>query len=516
MSLCDYNYEDELAVLNAQDWSAVETVYSHLRDSMLMARDMASLGIAPSRLPIRLFPEDGIACVVDPEIFIRVAEHVRYGFRVICRPNSHELFSDGQPCPICSSLFASHAMYLRFRWLMPCRIHAVTSEKGWRWFKNAEFAGMQWLELDDAVRHKFAHCSFLDEGIFLERTRDWGCMVKHERRIQPPSEDDRRRLRRDLPPPGIRFLTEEIVAEAVKVAEANWHHSPEPGRTAKVFNWLPAGAVLVPCHFASKKPRVCWQAHWTVQEFEAFGMERADKGNLAVKMGTANIRTTDWDNGEMFKAFLNANPWARKAQQSIGKRGGNVWFRMELPASQEQCWALERGGMDGKPEKVGEFRAGNCLTTISGAHPSGVLYQVRNAGCLPLVRAEDVVWPEGVQLHEKPVRRPTEYDDTPGEIRLDLSKIDGLHDHPREPGALEGRCPVCKRKGKDTACDNLMIWPSGAFKCIADCDSTQIFALVGRRRGWGGNSENGTARGRGHRRFISRPVTYDFDEPHDR
>jgi hypothetical protein len=496
MSLLEYNPEEELAQENAKDWLSPDTVYDHLRESMRMARGMAVLDISPSRLPVRLFPGDGVVAVVDLEIPLRLAEHVGYGFKIVCRPNSQDVFSDGQPCPVCSSFFASQAMYLRFGVLVPCQIYAATHDDGWRWLKNAEFSGMKWLELDKELVHKLAHCDCLDAGLRLERTADWDWVLKPESRIQRWSESDLRRLRRDLPLPGIRLPTPEAVAEAVKVAEANWHHRPEPGRTARVLGWLPQGAVLVPCHFASRKARVYYKALWTPAEFAHYGAERADKGNLAVKMGPADIRTFDWDSDGLFDEFLSVNRWARKAQQTFGARGGNVWCRMKLPPTQERCWVLERFDNNGKVEGVGEFRAGNCLTTISGAHRSGVLYRVKNPGCLPLVRAEDVVWPEGVHLHQQPVRRATEYDDTPGEIRLDLSKIEQLHDHPRHPGSLEGRCPVCARHKKDRKCEHLEIWPSGAFKCIANCDSSEIFALVGRRRGWRRQSENGTARGR--------------------
>jgi hypothetical protein len=516
MSLSDFNYEEEFERENAKDWMSLDTVHGDIRESLSMLEGMALAGIAPSRLPVRLSPGDAVACIADPEIFIRVAEHVGYGFRIICRPSSHEVFSDGKPCSVCSSRFASHVMYLRYRWLMPCQFYAATGEDGWRWYKNAEFSGLRWLEFDDKLLSKLACCDFLGAGLQLERTADWGWILKPEPRIRGWSERDQRRLRRDLPLPGIRLSTKEAVAEAVKVAEANWHHSPEPGRTAKVLRWVPQGAVVVPCHFASKKPRVFWKALWTAQEFAAYGAERADKGNLAVRMGPADIRTFDWDTDAMLQEFLRGNAWAQKAQQSLGARGGNVWCQMKLPSSQEQCWVLERVGSDGKVEKVGEFRAGNCLTTISGAHPSGVLYRVRNPGSLPLVHAEDVRWPDGVRLHEKPVRRAGEYDDTPGEINLDLSKIEGLHDHPSDPGSLEGRCPVCAREGKDTSCDNLKIWPSGAFHCIRDCDTSEIFALVGRRRGWRGNFKNETARGLGHRRFISKPLKYDITPSHNR
>ena len=515
MSPSDLNYEEELERENAKDWLCLDTVYSHIRESLKMLEGMALAGNAPSRLPIRVFPGDGVVCIADPEILIRLAEHVGYGFRIICRPNSHEVFSDGKPCPVCSSLFAGQVMYLRYRWLMPCQFYAATSEDGWRWYQHGEFSGLRWLEIDDKLLPKLIGCDFLSGGLQLERTSDWGWTLKPEPRIRGWSERDQRRLRRDLPLPGIRLPTPEAVDEAVKVAEANWHHRPEPGRTAKVLRWLPKGAVVVPCHFASKKPRVFWKALWTDQEFAEYGAQRADKGNLVVKMGPADIRTFDWDSDAMFREFLRGNAWAQEAQQSFGARGGNVWCRMKLPSSQEHCWVLERVGSEGKVEKVGEFRAGNCLTTLSGAHPSGVLYRVRNAGCLPLVRAEDVRWPKGVRLHEQPVRRAGEYDDTPGEIRIDLSKIEGLHDHPRHPGSLEGRCPVCARHGNDQKCEHLEIWPSGAFKCIADCDGTDIFALVGRRRAWRGKSENETARGKGHRRFISKPLKYDITPSHN-
>ncbi|HEV7927024.1 MAG TPA: hypothetical protein VGR14_16830 [Verrucomicrobiae bacterium] len=516
MSCSDFNYEEEFERENAKDWMSFDTVHDHIRESLDMLEEMASAGNAPSRRPVRLSPGDGVVCIPDPEIFIRVAEHVGYGFRIICRPNSHELLSDGQQCPVCGSLFAGQVMYLQFRWLIPCQFYAATGDDGWRWYKNAEFSGLRWLECDDKLLTKLIGCDFLSGGLQLERTADWGWTLKPEPRIQGWSEPDQRRLRRDLPPPGIRLPTKEILAEAVMVAEGNWHHRPEPGRTAKVLRWLPKGAVLVPCHFASKKPRVYWKALWTDQEFAEYGAERADKGNLAVRMGPADIRTFDWDTDAMLQQFLRVNAWAQTAQQSFGARGGNVWCRMKLPFSQEKCWLLERVAAEGKIEKAGEFRAGNCLTTISGAHPSGVLYRVKNAGCIPLVRSEDVRWPDRVRLHEQSVRRADEYDDTPGEINLDLSKIEGLHDYPSDAGSLEGRCPVCASEGKDTACDNLKIWPSGAFHCIRECDNSEIFALVGRRRGWRGHSKNETARGVGHRRFISRPLKYDNKPSHNR
>ena len=318
MPLPDYNYEEELAQENAKDWLSPKTVYNHLRESMRMARDMAMLGIAPSRLPIRLYPGDGIVCIADPAILIRMAEHVGYGFRIVCSPNSDAVFSDGQPCPVCSSLFACLAMRLQFRWLIPCKIYAATDDDGgWRWYKNAEFSGLRWLEMDDKLLRTFVRCDFVDEGLRLERAADWDWIVKRESRIPRWSKDEQRRLRRDLPFPGIRLPTEKMVAKAVEVAEANWHNHPEPGRAAKVLGWLPQGAVLVPCHFASKKARVFYKALWTPSEFAAYGNEKADKGNLAVRMGPADIRTTDWDNDEMFEEFLNVNPWARDASLAL-------------------------------------------------------------------------------------------------------------------------------------------------------------------------------------------------------
>jgi len=511
------DYEEEFERENSEDWMSLETVHDRIRGSLDMLEDMALEGIAPLRLPVRLYPGDGVVCIPDPEIFIRVAEHVGYGFRIICRLNSHELLFDGQPCPVCSSFFAEKAMYLQFRWLMPCQFYAAIREDGWRWYKDAKFSGLRWLEFDDKLLLKLSGCDFLNGGIQLERTADWGWTLKAESRVRRWSESVQRPLRRGLPLLGIRLPTKQMLAEAVKVAEANWHHSPEPGRTAKVLRWLPKGAVVVPCHFASKKPRVYWRALWTALEFAEYGNERADKGNLAVRMGPADIRSFDWDTDEAFREFLRVNIWARTAQQSFGARGGNVWCRMKLSFSQEKCWLLERVKSEGKIEKAGEFRAGNCLTTISGAHPSGVLYRVKNPGCLPLVCSEDVRWPDGVRLHEQPVRRAGEYDDTPGEISLDLSKIEGLHDHSSDHGSLEGRCPVCASEGKDTACDNLKIWPSGAFHCIRECDHSEIFALIGRRRrGWRGNSKNETARGKAHGRFISRPLKYDITPSHNK
>ena len=116
--------EDELALRNAKDWMSLETVHDNIRGLLDSAEAAASLGLAPSRLPLRLYLGEAVACLADFGASVRVAEHVGYGFTVLCHPNSHEGLCSRKPCRVCSSLFASKVLWLRFRLLIPCQVYS--------------------------------------------------------------------------------------------------------------------------------------------------------------------------------------------------------------------------------------------------------------------------------------------------------------------------------------------------------------------------------------------------------
>lgn len=511
---CDTDdFEEYLAQNRKKDWTSLSVVSEHIRERLSLARDAREVGKSPANQPIRCYPGEGVAGLLDGEIAIRIVTHVGFGFRVLCPAVSHPVVSTSKYCAICKDDLANEAMRTEYRWLVPVQVHARNFGDGWRWFKDASSGPPAWLELDDKLVSALLDCQ-LTHGLRLERDLDWNWKVSLEPLVPPWAVDRKIGLRKALLAPCIPDYEKNVVAEAVKVAAANCYRSPRPGRTAEVLTWLPAGTVLVPCHFASKKPRVLWSKGWTVKSFAEFGADRADQGNLAVLMGSADTRSFDWDTDELFWEFVEINAWAREAQQSFGARGGNVWCLMELPSRFTNCMGLVRQEPDGKPKKVGEWRAGNCLTTISGAHPSGKLYRVENAGCLPFVRIQDVRWPKGVRLDRHEKKQAAAYNAEPGEIHLDLKKIEGLREHSRDAGSLQGRCPVCASSGNDRKAEHLKIWPSGAFNCICGCSGSEIFQLVGRQH-FGGQKRK-TARGGGQRRFIAKPVIYDIPTSHSR
>jgi hypothetical protein len=505
------DFEEFLARNNKKDWTSLIVVSEHIRERLNLARDAREIGKSPASQPIRCYPREGVIGLLDGDIALRIVTHVGFGYRVLCPAASHPIVSASQHCALCEDYLASEAMRREYRWLIPLQVHARNFGDGWRWFKDASSGSPSWLELDETLVTALSG-NGLTRGVQLERDSAWKWRVDLEDHVPPWTVDRRVRFRRGLLAPRIPDYEENVVAEAVKVAGANCYRSPRPGRTAEVLKWLPAGAVLVPCHFASKKPRVLWSTGWTVESFAEFGEVRADKGNLAVLMGLADIRSFDWDTDDLYWEFVEINRWAKKAQQSFGARGGNVWCIMDLPSDFANCMGLVRDEPGGPPKKVGEWRAGNCLTTISGAHPSGNLYRVENPGCLPFIRVQDVRWPKGVRLDRQEKRQTEEYKAEPGEISLDLTRIENLIEHPRHPSSLQGRCPVCARSGNDRKGEHLEIWPSGAFKCIRGCSGSEIFQLIGRRHY--GNQKHKTARGGGQRRFITKPVTYDIPKSH--
>ena len=64
-------------------------------------------------------------------------------------------------------------------------------------------------------------------------------------------------------------------------------------------------------------------------------------------------------------------------------------------------------------------------------------------------------------------------------MSLDRRKLGNLK--ARAEGGYDAQCPSCALAGKDTAADNLRVWPDGSYKCIVGCDTKTIFALAGHR-----------------------------------
>ena len=469
------DFEEMVTRETAKDWLDETVVHDRLRFLLEMDDMFAGMDEVFTRLPKRIGPGGGMIGILDHAIFLKTAEHAKYGYNVLCRDHSDDLLRGRERCPICADKIAADDMRLFHRFLMPIQIHAVRGPDGWMRYKEPQVSGLSWMEGDEKLLARLAQCDYLDTAVQLERTAGWDWKIAPASGTHRWTDKDQCRLRRTLPQPGILMPGQKTMETALKVSNANWLHRPEPDRSEKILRSLPPGTVLVPTHWCSKKPKVCWSESWNDQSFADYGCERADRGNIACLMGPACIRSSDWDSMELFEEFLAVNKWARAAQHTFGRRGGNVWFRTKLPLEQQVCRDLERDG-----QHVGELRLGGGLTTSSGRHPNGQEYQVERLGALPFVALKDIVWPGGVDFHRTAHK---EYHRKPGSLKLDPNKIENLHDC--RDGTLEGRCPVCAERGTDTSCDNLKIW-GNAYHCIRNCSTVEIFALAGLRGGKGG------------------------------
>lgn len=154
--------------------------------------------------------------------------------------------------------------------------------------------------------------------------------------------------------------------------------------------------VLLPCVKGTKGPRSEGWQNTTIEKMrDGSYLQTLDSaGNIAVLLGMASggLCSIDIDDDEAVEPFLALNPRFRGTLRSRGKRGCNLWTRIQggFPASTN---IARRGG-----RAWGEWRAnGNC-TMIHGTHPDGMAY-LRAPEVSPItVSFADIVWPEDLHL----------------------------------------------------------------------------------------------------------------------
>lgn len=140
-----------------------------------------------------------------------------------------------------------------------------------------------------------------------------------------------------------------------------------------------------------KGPR--WKG-WQNTTVEMMGNQRylrnLDRGhNLAVLTGTSSggLCSIDIDCDESVEPFLALNPKLADTLRSRGRRGCNVWVRIEGPFPPYSEIKRSNGSA------WGEWRSTGVCTMIHGTHPDGMEY-VRNPEVPPIVlRFEDIQWP---------------------------------------------------------------------------------------------------------------------------
>lgn len=154
--------------------------------------------------------------------------------------------------------------------------------------------------------------------------------------------------------------------------------------------------VLVPVRPRTKIPLVKGWPRFTREKMDEPGyLQLLNSGcNLAVLVGnpSGGICSIDLDSDDAVEEFLYSNPCLQHSLRTTGRRGGNIWVRIEgdfprgcqLKFSDEDHW--------------GEWRADGCLTTIHGVHETGCEYEVV-AGTEPVsVPFSSIRWPESLIL----------------------------------------------------------------------------------------------------------------------
>lgn len=135
-------------------------------------------------------------------------------------------------------------------------------------------------------------------------------------------------------------------------------------------------------------------------------LRRLEVGNIGVALGdvSGGLCSLDIDTDEGVQEFLRLNPLIANTLQSRGKRGCNLWWRVEAPYP--PLTPLKRYGMS-----WGEWRATGSQTIIHGRHPEGHDYKLINKVAPTRIRTLDIQWLDGTTPPIKggPIANDTEW-----------------------------------------------------------------------------------------------------------
>lgn len=164
----------------------------------------------------------------------------------------------------------------------------------------------------------------------------------------------------------------------------------------RLVSFLGEGVVLLPCEKGMKGPRGNAWPKTTIEKMRdpKYIRKLECAGGIAVLTGEPSngLCSIDIDDDEMIEPFLAVNPMLRQTLCSRGRRGCNLWVRIEgvypRPCDIKQP--------DGSP--WGEWRATGVCTMIHGVHPMGMSY-TRSPEVTPVtIRFEDIQWPDDLIL----------------------------------------------------------------------------------------------------------------------
>ncbi len=159
---------------------------------------------------------------------------------------------------------------------------------------------------------------------------------------------------------------------------------------------LGGDVVLLPSTKGMKGPR--WEG-WqkaTIEKMrdENFIRDINSAEGIAVLTGepSAGLCSIDIDYDEMVEPFLALNPKLRETLRSRGRRGCNLWVRID-GAYPRPCVIKQADG-----SAWGEWRSTGVCTMIHGLHPEGMTY-TRSPEVPPItMRFEHIQWPDDLRL----------------------------------------------------------------------------------------------------------------------
>lgn len=159
---------------------------------------------------------------------------------------------------------------------------------------------------------------------------------------------------------------------------------------------LGGDVVLLPSTKGMKGPRwEGWQKSTIEKMLDAdFIRDINSAEGIAVLTGepSGGLCSIDIDYDEMVEPFLALNPKLRETLRSRGRRGCNLWVRID-GAYPRPCVIKQADG-----SAWGEWRSTGVCTMIHGLHPEGMTY-TRSPEVPPItMRFEDIQWPDDLRL----------------------------------------------------------------------------------------------------------------------
>jgi hypothetical protein len=272
---------------------------------------------------------------------------------------------------------------------------------------------------------------------------------------------------------------------------------PQPGQNERLVKLLPE-CTLIRIPWGMKGPQ---ELAWQNTPYEMMlSMEYRvglDQGNIGLLCGRDPVAVEkglianmvviglDADEDWFAEALRQLNPWLDETFAVEGGRGVK-WFFAVQGEGVERCLRstkiMRRGAK--KDREVGDWLAAGKQGVVWGLHPSGKLY-TPNWKPLLTIDLKDFRLPRSCYLASQQVSlsSPAEqyrkarhqHTDTAAGVILDLAKLTNVH---RVSKGTQAACPACRAEGKDSAGDNLLIYPTGRYQCarLIKCSAAENHA----------------------------------------